>query len=84
MHNSRKRCIRLLARTREAVQQGLIRIDRALKSLGLLIQTTKTTVRQINDFAEEADRIASKLSEVDRRFTELNEIPDTTLANSLA
>ncbi|WP_292736327.1 RNA-directed DNA polymerase [Nostoc sp. JL31] len=76
--------IRLLARTREAVQQGLIRIDRALKSLGLLIQTTKTTVRQINDFAEEADRMASKLSEVDRRFTELNEIPDTTLADSLA
>ncbi|MEH2276724.1 MAG: RNA-directed DNA polymerase [Nostoc sp.] len=76
--------IRLLARTREAVQQGLIRIDRTLKTLGLLIQTTKTTVRQISNFAEEADRMASKLSEVDRRFRELNEIPDTTLPDSLA
>ncbi|MBE9207791.1 hypothetical protein IQ244_14940 [Nostoc sp. LEGE 06077] len=68
--------IRLLARTREAVQQGLIRVDRTLKTLGLLIQTTKTTVRQISNFDEEADRMASKLSEVDRRLHELDDLSD--------
>ncbi len=76
--------IRLLARTREAVQQGLIRIDRTLKTLGLLIQTNKTTVRQIINFAEEADRMASKLSEIERKFRELNDVPDPTLPDSLA
>jgi retron-type reverse transcriptase len=62
--------IRLLARTREAVQQGLIRIDRTLKTLGLLIQTNKTTVRRISNFAEEADRMASKLSDIDQTSPE--------------
>lgn len=75
--------IRLMARTREAVQQGLIRVDRTLKTLGLLIQTTKTTVRQINNFDEEADRMASKLSEVDRRFHELEDLTDSQRVDSL-
>jgi retron-type reverse transcriptase len=76
--------IRLLARTREAVQQGLIRIDRTLKTMGLLIQTNKTTVREISSFAEEADRMASKLSEIDRRFHKINDSPAPTLTDSLA
>ncbi|MEP0885634.1 RNA-directed DNA polymerase [Trichocoleus sp. ST-U3] len=76
--------IRLLARTREAVQQGLIRIDRALKTLGLLIQTNKTMVRQISSYVEEADRMASKLSQIDRRLKELDDIPEQTLPDSTA
>jgi retron-type reverse transcriptase len=75
--------IKLLARTREAVQQGLIYIDRTLKTVGLLIQANKTTVRQISNFAEEADRMASKLSQIDHRINEPNDVPEETLPDPL-
>lgn len=75
--------IKLLARTRAAVQQGLIYIDRTLKTVGLLIQANKTTVRQISNFAEEADRLVSKLSQIDRRLNEPNDVPEETLPDPL-
>lgn len=75
--------IRLLAKTRESVQQGLIRIDRTLKTLGLLIQANKTTVRQISNFAEEADRMASKLSQIDRMLHEPNDALEQTVSDPL-
>lgn len=62
--------IRLLAKAKDAVQRGLIRIDRSLKSTGVLLQTRKTMVRQITDLAKEIDRMASQLSELDRRLRE--------------
>jgi retron-type reverse transcriptase len=44
--------IRLLSNTREAVQKGLICIDRNLKTSGLLIQTNKTLIRKISNFQD--------------------------------
>jgi hypothetical protein len=69
--------IRVLAKTKDAVQRGLIRIDTTLKSIGLLLQTKKTIVRRITDLGEETDRLAAQLSEIDRRFNEpeLPELP---------
>ena len=62
--------IRILAQKKEAVQRGLIRVDMTLKSIGLLLQTTKTTVRPITNLSEETDRLAAQLSELDRRVNE--------------
>ena len=62
--------IRLLGKTKEAVQRGLIRIDIQLKSFGILLQTKKTTFRQIIDIGSEVDRLAAQLSEIDRRLKE--------------
>jgi retron-type reverse transcriptase len=62
--------IRLLAKTKEAVQRGLIQVDRILKSMGLLIQTKKTTVRKVTDPNVEFDRMGALLSEIDRRLHE--------------
>lgn len=60
--------IRLLGRSKEAVQRGLIRVDTALKVRGLLLQTKKTIVRHVDDVAEETDRLAGLLSEIDTRL----------------
>jgi hypothetical protein len=61
--------IRLLGRSKEAVQKGLIQVDLALKSIGLLLQTQKTIVRpRSDDLQEEVDRLAAQLSEIDSRF----------------
>lgn len=76
--------IRLLARTREAAQCGLIRIDRTLKSMGLVLQTQKTTVHQITDITEEVDRMAAQLSEIDRRFNEPIDLSKQTLIDLLS
>lgn len=62
--------IRLLGKTKESVQRGLIRIDIQLKSFGILLQTKKTTFRQITDIGSEVDRLAAQLSEIDRRLKE--------------
>jgi len=67
--------IRVISKTKDAVQRGLIQIDTTLKSIGLLLQTKKTMVRQITDLGEETDRLAAQLSEIDRRFNE-PELPD--------
>ena len=75
--------IRLLASTREAVQKGLICVDRNLKMSGLLIQTNKTLVRQISNFDDEADRLAAQLSEIDRAVHELEDLPESTLPELL-
>ncbi len=79
--------IRLLARTREAVQRGLIRIDRSMKTKGLLLQTKKTTVRQVIDISEEVDRMAAQLSEIDTRLNEPDPsellLPDPLFESSL-
>ncbi|NJM76991.1 MAG: RNA-directed DNA polymerase [Acaryochloridaceae cyanobacterium RU_4_10] len=81
--------IRLLSNTREAVQKGLICIDRNLKTSGLLIQTNKTLIRKISNFQDEADRLASQLSEIDQaleeldNFTEEGDVADTLAEPSL-
>lgn len=62
--------IRILGKTKEAVQRGLIRIDTQLKSLGILLQTKKTTVRRVSNVTEEVDRLAVQLSELDQRLRE--------------
>jgi hypothetical protein len=62
--------IRLLGKTKEAIQRGLIRIDIQLKSFGILLQTKKTTFRRITDIGSEVDRLAAQLSEIDRRLKE--------------
>jgi retron-type reverse transcriptase len=68
--------IRVLGETKDAVQRGLIRIDIAFKSIGLLLQTKKTIVRQIGDLSGEVDRMAAQLSELDQRLNE----PDLSLS----
>lgn len=75
--------IRLLASTREAVQQGLICVDRNLKASGLLIQTNKTIVRKISNFEDEADRLAAQLSEIDRAIEELKDVPGSNSLDPL-
>lgn len=58
--------IRLLARSKEAAQKGLIRVDKYLKGYGLLLQTKKTMVREAyDDVRDEVDRMAAQLSEID-------------------
>ncbi len=74
--------IRLLSSTKEAVQQGLICVDRNLKTSGLLIQTNKTLVRKISSVEDEADRLAAQLSEVDRAIEELEDSPESNLLDS--
>ncbi|MEO7840386.1 MAG: RNA-directed DNA polymerase [Anaerolineales bacterium] len=62
--------IRLVANKKEKVQRGLIYLDRSLKSLGLLLQTKKTVVRNIMAKELEFDRLSSMLSDLDRRYKE--------------
>lgn len=60
--------IRLLSRSKEAIQKGLIHVDINLKTLGILLQTKKTTIRRASeDINEETDRLAAQLSEIDSR-----------------
>lgn len=75
--------IRLLSNTKEIVQQGLICVDRNLKTFGLLIQTNKTLVRKISSFEDEADRLAAQLSDIDRAIEELEDLPESNLSDSL-
>ncbi len=62
--------IRVLGKTKDAVLRGLIHIDTRLKSLGILLQTKKTTVRQITDIGKEIDNLAAQLYEIDQRLKE--------------
>jgi retron-type reverse transcriptase len=62
--------IRILGKTKDVVQRGLIKIDITLKSIGLLLQTKKTMVRQVTDIAEEVDLMLAQLSELDQRLNE--------------
>ncbi len=66
--------IRLLASNVDSARKGLIKIDRRLKKLGLLIQTNKTTIRQVEDLDEEVDKLAYQLSEIEDRIEYLNNI----------
>lgn len=63
--------VRIVGRTKSSVQRGLIQVDIFLKSLGILLQTKKTNVRPILDKANESDRLAAELSELDRRLDEV-------------
>jgi len=69
--------IRVLGDTKEAVQRGLIHIDMTLKSIGVLLQTKKTTVRKIESIADEVDHLAAQLSEIDRRLEEADLLEQT-------
>lgn len=60
--------IRLLSDKKEAVQRGLIQIDITLKSIGLILQTNKTTLRRIEDIDKERDHLTAQLSDLDRRL----------------
>lgn len=63
--------IRIVAKNKSAVQRGLIQVDIFLKSLGILLQTKKTNVREILDKSSESDRLSAELSELDRRLDEI-------------
>ena len=62
--------VRVMAIRREAVLRGLIHVDMGLKSLSVLLQTKKTTVRKILNVDQEVDRLASLLSDIDQRMRE--------------
>lgn len=66
--------IRLLASSVDSARKGLIKIDRRLKKLGLLIQTNKTTIRQVEDLDDEVDKLAYQLSEIEDRIEHLNNV----------
>lgn len=79
--------IRLAGKTKDVVQRGLIKIDIYLKSLGIILQTKKTKIREVTDTSSEKDRLSAELSELDRRLDEieLSEkiIPDPLLHTPL-
>jgi hypothetical protein len=66
--------IRLLSSSVDFARKGLIKVDRKLKRLGLLIQTNKTTIRKVENLEDEIDKLAYQLSEIEDRLEHLNEI----------
>lgn len=77
--------IRLLSNAKDIALKGLITVDTTLKSYGLLLQSKKTSIREIDDVESEADRMAALLSEIDMRFsripklTEIDPLLDSSL-----
>jgi len=63
--------IRILGKTKESVQRGLIRVDIYLKALDILLQTKKTKVREVLDKTSEKDHLSAELSELDHRLEEI-------------
>jgi len=75
--------IRLLGVTKESVQRGLISLDMSIKSLGLLLQTKKTIIREVKDLSAESDRLADQLSDIDRRFADSLKYSDDGLPDPI-